>query len=298
MDFNYLTIEEAAKRAGKGRFPRRVKAAVIPRLIEKGLIHGKEEEGRWLVRADDEFERVMHLGVESFVVNRQGYSFTVVRAPIEEVARALRPRPGVAEYQEGVKPRKMKEDIGVQPDEKVRQAFLVQMCDTPEWAALIQTVHWFHHCDSVMGTALACALSRELRTSAAAAWDDDFSGSSLIVCEKGERSSSLTDESGPDGWIPFHEFFYERGIYLPEAFIDSREGEADLYVANPAKVQRADRVVLKVPGPVASKGSHVFGKIGMLAAAVTSGLDEAGFLERIRGSIWHQARAILDSGEF
>jgi len=42
----------------------------------------------------------------------------------------------------------MKHDIGVQPDEKRRHTFLLQMRNTPEWSALIQTVHWFHSCDA------------------------------------------------------------------------------------------------------------------------------------------------------
>jgi len=32
----------------------------------------------------------MQLGIESFVQNQQGYSFMVVRAPIEAVAKALK----------------------------------------------------------------------------------------------------------------------------------------------------------------------------------------------------------------
>ena len=52
------------------------------------------------------------------------------------MAQKLKARPGVAKYEEGVKPLKMKKDAGVQPDEKVRQTFLVQIRDIPEWSVL------------------------------------------------------------------------------------------------------------------------------------------------------------------
>ncbi len=299
MKLNYLSVEEAAKRAGKEEFLRNVKAAVIPRLIEKGLLHGKKEKEHQLVADDEALERVMRLGVESFVHNQQGYSFMAVRAPIQQVAQKLKGRPGVAKYEEGVKPLKMKKDVGVQPDEKVRQTFLVQIRDIPEWSVLIQTVHWFHSCDSVMGTALACALSKELKTLAAAAWDDDFSGSSLIICEKGNQQASISDEDEEDGWAGFYEFFYEHGIYLPELFIGTGKGEATLYAADPAKVQRADLVTLKVPRPIESKGPHVLEKVGMMAEALAEGLeDEEAFMNHMRSGVWDQAQSILKAGEF
>ena len=106
MKLNYLSVEveAAAKRAGKEDFFQNVKKAIVPRLIEKGLLHGKKEKQRQLVADDDALARVMRLGVESFVYNRQGYSFMAVRAPIQQVAQKLKGRPGVAKYEEGVKP--------------------------------------------------------------------------------------------------------------------------------------------------------------------------------------------------
>ncbi len=299
MNPKYLSVEEAAKRAGKDEFLQNVKKAVIPRLIEKGLLHGKREKKHQFVADDDALARMMQLGVESFVNNQQGYSFLAVRAPIQQVAQKLKARPGVAKYEENIKPLKMKEDAGVQPDEKVRQTFLVQMRDTPEWSVLIQTVHWFHSCDSVMGTVLACALSKEFQTLAVAAWDDDFSGSTLIVCEKGNQKAVVSDEDEEDGWEGFHEFFYEQGIYLPEAFIGTGKGRATLYVADPAKVQRADHVVLKVPRPIESKGPHVLEKLGMMGEAMAERLeDEEAFMRHMRAGVWSQSQAILTTGEF
>lgn len=297
MKIKYLTVEEAAKRAGKEEFLRNVKAAVIPRLIGKGLLHGKKEKKSQLVADDEALARMMQLGVESFVHNQQGYSFMAVRAPIQQVAQKLKARPGVAKYKESVKPLKMKKDVEVQPDEKVRHTFLVQLCDAPEWSVLIQTVHWFHSCDSVMGTALACTLSKDFKTLAAAAWDDDFSGSSLIICEQGKQQAAVSDEE--DGWEGFYEFFYEQGIYLPEMFIGTGEEQATLYVADPAKVQRADHVVLKVPRPIESKGPHVFEKVGMMAEALAEGLeDEEAFMKHMHDGVWHQAQSLLTAGEF
>src|SRR5258707_719270 len=134
MKLKSLSVEEAGKRAGQDQFLRNVKTAVIPRLIEKGLLHGKKEKKRQLVADDDALARLMQIGVESFVQNQQGYSFMVVHAPIEQVAQKLRLRPGVAKYEESVKPLRMKDGVGVEPEENVRKAFLLQLRDTPEWS--------------------------------------------------------------------------------------------------------------------------------------------------------------------
>ncbi|HWI55742.1 MAG TPA: hypothetical protein VNZ22_00845, partial [Bacillota bacterium] len=136
MNLKYLSIEEAAKQSGKEEFFRNMKAAVIPRLIAKGLLHGKKEKKRQLVAADDALMRVMRLGVEPFVLNQQGYSFMAVRAPIEQVVQKLKARPGVAEYEESVNPLKMTAGVGLEADKKVRHTFLLQMRDTPEWSVL------------------------------------------------------------------------------------------------------------------------------------------------------------------
>jgi hypothetical protein len=242
----------------------------------------------------------MRLGVEAFVYNQQGYSFVVVRAPIERVAEVLKERPGVTKYVESVEPAKMRDDAQLEQEQNVRHCFLVQMRDTPEWSVLIQTVHWFHSCDAVMATALASVLSEKLRTSAAAGWDDDFSGSSLIVCENGEQQAAISDEDEEEeeGWVAFYEFFYDQGIQVPSLYIGVENGEAVLYVDDPAKVKRADYVLMKVPSPIESKGPHVFEKLGMMAEAMMEDLeDESAFMEHMRGGIWSQAQAVLAAGE-
>lgn len=301
MSAKYISIEEAAKRAGKDDFPQNVKRAVIPRMIKKGILNGKEDKKKQLVADDEALARVMQLGIEPFVQDQQGYSYLVVRAPIESVAKALKSRKSVAKYEPNVKPLKMKHDIGVQPDEKRRHTFLLQMRNTPDWCALIQTVHWFQSCDAVMVTALASALSKELKTIAAASWDDDFSGSSLIICENGKQKESISEEGGDeeDGWVDSYEFFYEQGIYLPQCFIEVDKGASNLYVADPKQVERADRVELKVPKPVESQAAHVFEKMGMMAQAMAGDFDdEEAFMKHLRGGVWRQAEAVLKEGNF
>ncbi len=299
MQPKYLPVDEAAKRAGEDEFLRNVRGAIIPRLIEKGILHGKTEKKRQFVADDGALARVSELGVEKFVQDQQGYSFMVVLAPIEDVAKRFQARPGVANYKEGVKPSRMKEDVQIQPDEKLRQTFLLQMRDAPAWSVLIQTIHWFHSCDAIMVTALASALSRELQTVAAAAWDDDFSGSSLIVCEKGKQKEAISDEGEEDGWAGFYQFFYEQGISLPKSFIGTENKHATLYVEDPAGVLRADEVALKVPPPVQSKGPHVLEKLSMMADAAADGVDdEAAFMEKMHGGIRRQAQALIASGKF
>ena len=86
MNLKYLSVEDATKRVGKDEFLRNVRSAVIPRLIQKGLLQGKKEKKSQLVADDDSLARLAGLGVETFVQNQQGYSFMVVRAPIEDVA--------------------------------------------------------------------------------------------------------------------------------------------------------------------------------------------------------------------
>lgn len=302
MSTKYISIEQAAKRAGKDDFPQNVKRAIIPRLIKKGLLNGKKEKRNLLVTDDDALAKVMQSGVESFVQDQQGYSFLVVRAPIAAVGEKLKARKSVAKYEPNIKPLKMKHDIGVQSDEKRRHTFLVQMRNAPDWTALLQTIHWFHSCDAIMVTALASALSKEFKTLSAASWDDDFSGSSLIICENGQQKAAVSeDDEGGDGeedsWAGFYEFFYENGIYLPESFIEVDKSVANLYVADPKQVLRSDRVELKVPKPVESKGPHVAEKLGMMAQAIAGDFDdEEAFMNHMRSGIWEQAQALLKQG--
>src|SRR5262245_8350664 len=159
----YLSVEEAAKRAGKEEFFQNVKQAVIPGLIRKGMLQGKNNKKRELVADDAALARILEPGVEAFVYGQQGYSFVAVHAPIEQVAEKLKTRSGVSEYDEKVKPLKMKKDVSIHAEPTLRHTFLVQMSATPQWSVLIQTVHWFHFCDAVMAAALACVLSWELK---------------------------------------------------------------------------------------------------------------------------------------
>src|SRR5262249_46008947 len=153
----------------------------------------------------------------------------------------------------------MREDAQLEQEQNIRHCFLIQMRDTPEWSVLIQTVHWFHSCDAVMATALASVLSEKLRTLAAAGWDDDFSGSSLIVCENGEQQAAISDlDEDEDGWVAFYEFFYDQGIQVPSLYIGVENGDVVLYADDPAALKRADYVLMKVPSPIESQGPHVF----------------------------------------
>jgi len=49
MSTKYISIEQAAKRAGKDDFLQNVRAAVIPKLIEKGVLSGKKDKKKQLV---------------------------------------------------------------------------------------------------------------------------------------------------------------------------------------------------------------------------------------------------------
>lgn len=306
MDAPFLTIPEAAKRAGKEKFFQNVKRAVIPRLIEKGMLTGKKEGRRQLVADDDALARIMRLGVESFIYNQKGYSFTAVRAPIDDAATRLKARPCVARYEPNIKPQAMQDHIELKQDKKLRQAFLAKIRNAPEWSVLFLTVHWFHSQDAVIATALAGALSQQLETVALAGWYDEFSAHSLIVCEDGELKQAISDaddeeeeEQIEDGWARFYEHFYEQGVYLPQTFIGGGPDDPAIYVADPAEVERADFVLLNLPGAVQSRMPHVFEKFGMMAEAMTEGLDdEQAFMDHLQSGVWNQAQALLAAGEF
>lgn len=287
-------------RGGEDDFYQNVKTEVIPRLIAKDLLHGKKEKGKQLVEDDEALARMLTLGAERFVYNQQGYSFMVVRAPLEAVAKALRTQPGVAKYNEKIKAEKMQEDVGIEAAEGIRHTFLLQMRESPDWTVLVQTVHWFQSCDAVMVTALAAALSKSLNTIAAGAWDDDFSGSSMVIYEKGKQQRLISDESEDVGWEEYYLFFYEEGIVVPEAFIGAKgKAGATLHLAEPNAVDRADYALLSVPEPLDSETPHVFEKIGMMAKAIAEeDLDEESFMEGMLTGITAQAEALVVSGKF
>src|SRR2546422_11321272 len=117
MSIKYLSIEEAAKRAGTEEFLQNVKGAVIPRLIQKGLLQGKKEKKRQIVADDDALAHMMQFGVESFVHNQQGYSFMAVRAPIQHVAATARPSASPEEVD--FEPPQMKDGLEVQPAARI-----------------------------------------------------------------------------------------------------------------------------------------------------------------------------------
>ncbi len=96
-------------------------------MIEKGVLNGKREGDRELVADDEAFAWVMRLGVEAFVYSMQGYSFVVVRAPIEQVADWLKQRPGARSYEENVRVSKMPNDVDLEQEPHDRHCFLVQM---------------------------------------------------------------------------------------------------------------------------------------------------------------------------
>lgn len=136
MAARLIPIEEAAGRSCKDEFPKTYGGEILPRLIEAGILDGRLDGDPPVVADDEVLARVLRLGIEPLVQDRQGYSFVVVRAPIERVAAAPRVRPGVAEYQAKVTPLPMTPDASIQSDETGRRhAFLVQMRDVPDWTA-------------------------------------------------------------------------------------------------------------------------------------------------------------------
>jgi hypothetical protein len=283
-----LPIVEAAKIGKKDSFFQNVKKEVIPKLIKRGKLKGKAG----VVVDDAEFRDLMQFGIESFVYNQQGWSFTAIEAPIEKVAHALRSRNGVLNYTENVKSEKMKEnsDVGIQPESDKRHIFAIKTC-AGNWTVIIQTVHWIDQSAIVIGLMLAAELSKSLKTTAVAAWDDDFSGSKAVICQNGKKVSVLTDE---EDWADFYLYFYEQGILVPETFISTCESGAAILLAEPDLVERADYMVISIPTESQSSSPNVFFKIGMLAAAVSSDVeDEDSFNSQMVDGLWKQVEASM-----
>ncbi|HEY2587450.1 MAG TPA: hypothetical protein VGI81_17020 [Tepidisphaeraceae bacterium] len=244
----------------------------------------------------------MSNGITTFAQNQQGWSFVAVRAPVERVAEALAGRAGVVRHERDVRPEPMEEEAGIRVEHERRHAFLLQM-KVSDWAALVLTVHWFQNSDALFATLLAADLSEALCTKAVAAWDDDFSGATAIVCDKGRKSAAVSDEEDTDA---FDALFDDEGLSLPECFISAKDDkgggdDARLLVADPSEVERADYFLLTVPEAFRSGVPHVFEKLGMMAEAVGAGEegdeegdfpeDESEFRSRMVDGIWKQAEA-------
>jgi hypothetical protein len=293
MEFSPL--KDAVKMGKKDAFLQNVRRDVIRALIKRGRLQGKKVKGKECVLVDDTFHQVMRFGVESFVYNQQGFSFTAIHAPIGEVARAFKARKDVLAYTESVRPVELSDDVSVTPREDRRDSFLVKT-RASEWPVLVQTVHWIQSSDMLMSVFLAAGLSAALKTQAVAAWDDDFSGSTLLLCDKGGKSKVISTEA--DEWADFYLFFYEQGIHLPECFIHSDGKQAEFAVREPAEIKRVDHVVLAIPEESQVSGPHVGYKLGQMAGALAEGLeDESAFVSHQVDGLWQRAQVLLKAGK-
>lgn len=283
-----LSIGEAAGIGRKDAFFQNVKREIIPKLIERGKLKGITNKGKLCVLDNAAFRNLMQYGIESFVYNQQGWSFTVIKAPIERVAAILKSRKGVLHYVENVKVGKLGGDAEIDGESHRRHLFLLKT-DISDWTVIIQTAHWIQQCDMLIGLLLAAEFSSLLKTLAITAWNDDFSGSTAVVCKNGKKVAELTDEQD---WREFYLFFYEQGIFVPGSFISTRAGSARLLVADPSKVGRADSFVIAIPTESQSNSPHLFYKLGMMATA--AGVkDEASFHSHVVDSLWKHVQVNL-----
>src|SRR5947208_3139585 len=131
-----LSLKDAIKLGKKGDFFKNVKEEVIPKLIERGKLKGKVAGEKTTIVDDADFRTLMQFGIESFVQDKQGWSFTAIKAPIEDVARVLKNRKGVIGYFENAKPSKMSEDAEVAGEADKRHVFVVKTAIS-NWTAII-----------------------------------------------------------------------------------------------------------------------------------------------------------------
>ena len=201
----YLPIDKTVEESEKGTFIQNVRKEVIPWLIKKGKLTGKTEKGKQHVLDNEAFRRYMRHGIERFVLNQQGWTFIAVKAAPDEVARVLKAREDVTRYRRETGASKLKKGAQAAIENGKRHIFLVHFNGT-EWSVIIQTVHWIEASDIKLALALAGDLSRELKTRALAAFDDDFSGAAVVIFKSGKQSHVLRDE---DDWTELYGFFYE-----------------------------------------------------------------------------------------
>lgn len=290
----YVALSDILKGYGPAdQFPARVREAVLTRLATAGTLASKKHGSDLLLARDTALDRALHAGIEHFVYNMQGWSFAAVRAPIEKVADALATRTGVTGYTPDVKPVRTDDRAGIEPTPDRRDVFAVQFEHTPDWTVLIETVHWIQPADMVMVTLMAAELSKKLDTVAIAAWDDDFAGSTAILCDRGRRTATLTDDGEYDA---FYALFYEQGIHLPSAFISAADGRpSQLHLEDPAAVARADRFTAAIPTESQTRAPHLFYKLGQMAAALADDEieDEESFRNAMTDGIWQQVERNL-----
>ena len=289
----YMSVSDAAKLGQKEQFFGAVREEIIPRLIKSGKLKGKKNGKDQQVLIDAAFERLMHCGIEQIVYNTQGWSFSAADAPFDDVAKAMQSLPEVAKHRANVAVGDMKDCGDLHPSDKVRNVILVQAKHS-KWPVIVQTVHWFMDVDAMLATLLAARLSAALKTQAVAAWDDDFAGSTAIVCKDGGKIAVVDDS---DGSTDFYQFFYEHEIGLPACFIAGGKKGSDfrLFANNPDAFERADHFVLNIPKESRSKGPHVFEKFGAMAEAIELGLeDESAFRSHAVEQLWQRVRAIID----
>jgi hypothetical protein len=231
----FLPVKKAVEQFEDG-FVQNVRKEVLPYLIESGALQGKKIKKEWQILDTPAFRKTMQFGIERFVLNRQGWSFVAIKASIESVAKVLLAKQEVTHYEENVGAKKLRNDATIAMAQGKRHLFLVKF-RVSEWTVIIQTVHWIAAEDPHLATEFANDLSRKLKNTAIAAWDDDFSGSVAIVFNAGKRDAEISTE---EDYVKYFARFYSEGIYIPEAFIADDCEYAHLLLTNLSALERAD----------------------------------------------------------
>jgi hypothetical protein len=238
----FLPVEKTVEEFEKG-FLQNVRKEVIRLLIRDGILTGKTVKKKVHVLDDKAFRRAMRFGIESFVLDQQGWSFVAFKAPFDNVAEALRARKDVSSYQENVGASELEKEACAPASEGRRHVFLMRMPPSG-WSILIQTIHWVEIADFVLGEELAKDLSKRLKCTAIAAGDTDAGGSGATVYKNGKTAGAFSTE---EDWEQFYALFYTEGIFLPESFIAKAKKQPRLMVRDPAAVDRVDYMQIALP---------------------------------------------------
>jgi len=242
----YLRIDSLARPGLEDPYYAAVLEEVVPRLIEEGLLHGKTVRGKPHVLDDEALRRTLQLGIEPMVCQQQGWSFTAIEAPIDDVLKVLGDIDGldVAEVRENVEvlPSKRGPLIGPEPP-PVRPLFLVKP-RASDWTVVVIRIHWYTPADWDIAAGVAIAASKRLKTRAVAAFNDDIAGSFAREWKNGRAGEEWSTNDSPDD---FYLKFYQRQIAGPSSWMTARNGQHAFMSETPDAIERVDYIGITEP---------------------------------------------------
>jgi hypothetical protein len=244
----YLRVDSLTRPGLKDPYYAAVLEEVVPRLIEQGILQGKTIRGKPHVLDDEALRRTLQLGIEPMVYQQQGWSFTAIEAPIDDVLKVLRDIDllDIAEVRQDVEilPHKRSRVTGPEPP-PVRPLFLVKP-RASDWTVLVIRIHWYTPADWDIAAKVAIECSKRLKTRAVAAFDDDVAGSFAKEWRNGRGGEEWSTNDATDD---FYLKFYQRQIAGPSSWMTAKDGQHAFMSETPDAIERVDYIGVTEPRP-------------------------------------------------